>query len=70
MWGAVEADFHREYGIDISARGLLRSKTWRWFVVRLSHLSPESATRHAVSKKKKNTDPGAAMQALAAAANR
>lgn len=69
MWGAVEADFHREYGVDLSARGFLRSVTWRWFTTRLSNLSPDAVTRHVMSKQKRD-NPGGAMSALAAAANR
>lgn len=69
MWPAIEADFHREYGIDMSEPGVLRSKTWRWFVVRIANLSGEAVVRQLV-RNRKNTDPGAAMSALAAAANR
>lgn len=67
MWGAIEADFHREYGVDLSAPGLLRSHSWRWFVTRLAGLSPEAMTRHAI-RNRKRSDPAAVMGALAAAA--
>ena len=69
MWGAVEADFHREYGVDLAAPGLLASRTWRWFVTRLGNLSPDAMTRVMARKQAKN-DPHGAMSALAAAARR
>lgn len=69
MWAAIEADFHREYGVDMSTPGLLREKTWRWFVVRLSGLTGDSVTRQLVRSKKRN-NPAGAMSALAAAARR
>lgn len=72
MWAAIESDFHREYGVDLSARGFLASHTWRWFVVRLGHLSGESVTRALADKKRKQaTGNGAgAMSALAGIAQR
>lgn len=66
MWGAIEADFHREYGVDLSAPGELRRRTWRWFLARLSNLSSESITRTLASKNQKS-EPGSAMSALRAA---
>lgn len=43
-WGFLEADFHSEYGVDVSSPKLRRRKTWRWFAVRVKGLlaSPES----------------------------
>lgn len=45
MWEAIEADFHREYGFDMSRPGALKSVSWRWFVTRLRRLSPDAAVR-------------------------
>jgi hypothetical protein len=43
----LEADFHREYGIE-DLMGELGRRTWRWFIARLGSLSPESAFSHAL----------------------
>jgi hypothetical protein len=69
MWGAIEADFHREYGIDLSAPGELRRRTWRWFTTRLSHLSSDSLTR-SLARKSNTPETGSAMSALRAASQR
>lgn len=71
MWGMVEADFQREYGVDLSQPGLLRSRSWRWFTVRLAGLSPEAMTRHHMTQEhKKQAGPANAMAALDRAAGR
>ena len=44
MWPFVEADFHREYGVDLADPEVLRGRTWRWFIVRLFGLSEQSRT--------------------------
>lgn len=67
MWGAIEADFQREYGVDLSEPGILKRHTWRWFTTRLRNLSTEAMTRREATKAQRS-DPGAAMSALAAAA--
>lgn len=37
-WKLIEADMHEHYGIDLSEPGLLQSRDWRWFKVRLDGL--------------------------------
>jgi len=34
-WTLVELDFQEVYGIDLAAPGFLRSRTWRWVMVRI-----------------------------------
>lgn len=35
-WNLIEADFQEVYGVDLAA--VRHSRSWRWFVVRLSGL--------------------------------
>ena len=71
MWGMVEADFQREYGIDLSTPGLLASRTWRWLTVRLAGLSPKAMTRHHMAQETKRANgPADTMAALNRAAGR
>lgn len=41
LWDAVEADFARDYGIDLTER--LDEMSWRRFSVLLRNLSPQGA---------------------------
>lgn len=41
MWDAVEADFQRDYGIDLTRQ--LDSMSWRRFKVLVSNLNPYGA---------------------------
>ena len=41
IWDAIEADFLRDYGIDL--REQIRSISWRRFLVLLNNLSPTGA---------------------------
>lgn len=34
-WRLVEVDFQEVYGIDLATPGLLRARSWRWFLLRL-----------------------------------
>lgn len=43
----MEASFHAEYKIDNLA-AVVRSRTWRWLIVRIAGLSPESPFMHAL----------------------
>lgn len=38
MWGAVEADLHEVYGIDLDAPGMLTARSWRWLRNRVAGL--------------------------------
>ncbi|WP_210534266.1 hypothetical protein [Streptomyces scabiei] len=44
----MEADFQETYGLDLDTPGLLRARSWRWFLTRLyGLLSAESrVSRH------------------------
>lgn len=42
LWDAVEADFKRDYGIDLMEQ--IDHMTWRRFIVLFSNLSPYGAT--------------------------
>ncbi|GAB2964508.1 hypothetical protein [Saccharothrix stipae] len=47
----IEADFHREYRVDLAVPGEIDRRTWRWFQGRLFGLSPESRTwRHLTAR--------------------
>lgn len=47
-WGLLEADFQREYQIDLNAS--IGSMPWRRFLVLLAGLSPNSAFRAMVGE--------------------
>jgi len=47
-WALVEADFQREYGLDLSRA--LWSMTWRRFSTLLAGLSPEAVFIHRMAK--------------------
>lgn len=34
VWGLVELDFQKEYGIDLSS-GILKQRSWRWLRLRM-----------------------------------
>lgn len=56
VWDAIEADFLRDYGIDLVKQ--LKSMTWRRFLVLLNNLSPYGAvaTRiHELKEKQEST---------------
>jgi hypothetical protein len=54
-WGIIEADFLREYRIDLSAD--IHSMTWRRFSVLLNHLSVDSLLRNIIEQRKKGEVP-------------
>jgi hypothetical protein len=37
-WPLVEAAIHEKWGVDLSAPGVLRSTSWRWFWTRVTYL--------------------------------
>ncbi len=43
LWALLEADFQREYGLDVSSEAVLESITWRRFCALIDGLSPKSA---------------------------
>lgn len=43
LWTLLEADFQREYGLDVSSEAVLESITWRRFCALIDGLSPKSA---------------------------
>ncbi len=43
-WRAVELDLHTEFGVDVES-GILRDRTWRWFVMRVGDLIENPLTR-------------------------
>lgn len=51
MWDAVEADFMRDYGIDLIEQ--LDRLTWRRFTILFRNLSPYGATASAIEAYKK-----------------
>lgn len=57
IWPLVEADFHSEYGADLSA--LKHERTYRWFLVRLiGLLSTESRVQRVLRPVKASTARG------------
>ncbi len=57
LWGAVEADFQRDYGIDLSG-GALETLSWRRFRALLDHLSPIGAVAACYRAAAEEADPG------------
>jgi hypothetical protein len=44
----IEADFQREYGLDLSDRDVLQRMSWRRFLVLVRGLGPHSATHQSI----------------------
>lgn len=65
LWGAIEADFLRDYRIDLLEQ--LDYMTWRKFLVLLNNLSPNGAV--AVQIRSENEKPEPDEQADEVAAN-
>lgn len=42
-WDLIETDFHIHFGVDLEEPGLVESRTWRWFVVRVRRLLGEDS---------------------------
>jgi hypothetical protein len=64
-WNCIEADFQREYSIDLSASML----SWRKFVALLGAMSGESVFNNIMHTRQKNKpvdDPDAIMADIAA----
>jgi len=47
-WVSLEADFHSEFHVDLES-GVLKERTWRWFLVRMSALLNDPTSRLARS---------------------
>ncbi|BCJ64153.1 hypothetical protein [Polymorphospora rubra] len=45
-WPLLEADMHEVYGVDLEDRGLLRSRSWRWWKVRVQGLLAADTRLH------------------------
>lgn len=57
LWALVEADFHEVYGVDLSA--VKRTRTYRWFLVRLiGLLSTESRVQRVLRPVKSSSAQG------------
>lgn len=56
MWDAVEADFYRDYGIDLTQQ--LDKLSWRRFIVLMNNLNPYGAvaTRIQAEQTKKDAE--------------
>ena len=55
IWDAVEADFIRDYGIDLVEQ--LDSLSWRRFVVLLNNLSPYGAVATQIRARNETKEP-------------
>lgn len=55
IWDAIEADFMRDYGIDLTEQ--LYSLSWRKFVVLMQNLSPEGAVAVRIRSEQENAKP-------------
>jgi hypothetical protein len=67
-WAAVEADFTREYGIDLADPAVLFGMSWRRFSTLLTGLSPKALFRVVADDDLRTiNDPEAAERAVAAA---
>ena len=61
LWAFIEADFLRDYGMDISRSGWLLGITWRRFNTLLQGLSPRGAVAvhyDSVAKKEREEQDG------------
>jgi len=57
-WPLVEVDFQEVYGIDLGERGLLRTRSWRWFMLRaFALLSSESRVQRVLAPAKPPEQP-------------
>lgn len=54
IWDAVEADFERDYGIDLMKQ--LDVMSWRRFLVLLNNLNPHGAVASSIRAKNDETD--------------
>ena len=54
----MEADFQREYGIDLSVPAVMREMSWRRFMVLVRGLGPHSATQQSMYLRTFQSSPG------------
>ena len=47
-WHHVTLDLHQFFGIDLSDRTLMRSRSWRWLRLRIAGLPAEGRLYHAL----------------------